>query len=411
MDFASCLRKSLPIISFLSIKKYWHVFLYFIFAGLFSIVLIACNSANTVQKTKKITDTSIDKKTYLIAESKFKSENPYSENIYNVLLGELYSQFGKPELSAKYYKRLISDSKSSEIIRRATILSASTGQNKDALYASKKWIAISPNSLEALQYNALLLLRNNKIDESIEQIEKIRLFVEDDDSERNTNAVYSKGLKFIGSMLNIESYHDKSLLVYQRYISKYGRENEETQQNLILSSLAMNAEKYDIVLSALGSIEDEDLKHTSKITLMKVKALRESNKIDEAVDILKSFVDKQRPSDSTKLQLVRLLILNNQKKSARPYLKELVSKYPDNKDLLKSLIALEIDQSQLQSAKNNIDKLKETEYYHSDAAYFMGEIAEAEGDIPSALESYQKVTKGSLQKRAKKKIIKLKRLN
>lgn len=396
MNFVRNLRKSYRS-SFLAKNN----LLLFIFLAIF---LVACNLVQNTQGKSQVIP-------YSISELNTSLDTAYADNIYNILLGELYSQSGDIKLSAKHYQNLVTETDNAALAKRATILAATSGLNNEALKAARSWINLSPESLEARQYLSLLLLRNKNFDNAVEQIQKIRLYIEKEETEKHEKDVYSKGLKFIGSMLNIESYHENALLVFQRYIEKYGREKEKTQQYLILSSLAMNAKKYDVVLSAFKSIEDEDLKHTSKITLMKVKALRESNKISEATQILQQFVDKQQPSDSTKLQLVRLLILNDQKKSASPYLKELVNKYPNNNDLLKSLIALEIDQSQLQSAKNNIKKLSKSKDYDSDVAYFSGEISEAEGDIQSALKSYQKVTKGSLQKRAKKKIIKLRMLN
>jgi cob(I)alamin adenosyltransferase len=77
--------------------------------------------------------------------------------------------------------------------------------------------------------------------------------------------------------------------------------------------------------------------------------------------------------------------------------------------LLKSLIALEIDQSQLSLAKKNIKRLKKSVDYLSDAEYFTGEVMEAEGDIQNALLSYKKVKSGSLLKRAQQKILVLTR--
>lgn len=359
-----------------------------------AILLVACDF--TEAKTQK---------KYLVSERKSPQNSEYAKKINNILLGELYQQFNNTELSAKHYQKLIATTQDSAIAKRATTLAATSGLNKEALNAARHWLDLVPDSLEAHQYFSLLLLRNNEFDKSVDQVYLIRQLVEKEYNEDET--VYSKGLKFVGLMLNIESHHKKSLIVFQKYIEKYGRKEEKTQQHLILSSLAMNAEKYDVVLTTLGAIDDENLKQTSKITLMKVKALQELNNISDAIVVLQQFVDNQESDDSTKLQLVRLLIKNDQKKSASPYLIELVEKYPENNDLLKSLIALEIDQSLLESAKNNIKKLSQSEGYHSDAAYFLGEISEAEGDLSSALNSYRKVVEGSLQKRAKSKIIKL----
>ena len=384
----------------------------FVLAIVMSSILSLVASCKSDQNQKKIYTLQDNKivsppKITLSSQSNAQLHSDYAKQLNNVLLAELYSQFGKAELSAKYYQKLLTNSYDSEIARRATTLAAMSGQPKYALEAARVWVNLLPDSLEARQYYSLLLLRNNKFNESVEQLHLINQLVEKEDAENGVKKAYSKGLKFIGSMLSIESHHEKSFIAFQYYMKEYGSEKYKSQQNLIISSLAMNAKKYDVVLSALKNIEEDESIQSSKITLMKVKALQALNRISEAVDTLQSFVDKQQTSDSIRLQLVRLLILDRQKNAASPYLKELVKKHPDNNDLLKSLIALEIEQSHLQSARQNIKKLSKSKEYQSDVSYFRGEIYEAEGDLKSALKNYQKVVDGSLQKRARKKIIKL----
>ncbi|HIQ14774.1 MAG TPA: hypothetical protein EYH38_04265 [Leucothrix sp.] len=383
-----------------------------VMSSILSLVASCKSDQNQNQNQKKIYTLQDNKivsppKITLSSQSNAQLHSDYAKQLNNVLLAELYSQFGKAELSAKYYQKLLTNSYDPEIARRATTLAAMSGQPKYALEAVRVWVNLLPDSLEARQYYSLLLLRNNKFNESVEQLHLINQLVEKEDAENGVKKAYSKGLKFIGSMLSIESHHEKSFIAFQYYMKEYGSEKYKSQQNLIISSLAMNAKKYDVVLSALKNIEEDESIQSSKITLMKVKALQALNRISEAVDTLQSFVDKQQTSDSIRLQLVRLLILDRQKNAASPYLKELVKKHPDNNDLLKSLIALEIEQSHLQSARQNIKKLSKSKEYQSDVSYFRGEIYEAEGDLKSALKNYQQVVDGSLQKRARKKIIKL----
>jgi len=380
-------------------------------------ILLACNSAQK-NSFSLLNDTSIIKTSFTsnVTPKENLQSRPhllYAEQFNNALLAELYSHLGKPELSAKYYHKLVIKSDDSDIARRATILAASSGRSKEALEAVRFWVDKMPNSLEAQQYFSLLLLRNNAFKESVDQLHQISQLVEREEKQKNENEGenedlnFSKGLRFIGSMLNIESHHDKALRVFQDYIKKYGIQENQTQQLLIVSSLAMNAKKYNIVLAVLSRIEQKEFIRSPKIVLMKVKALQELNKISEAIRLLSQFIGEDEASDSHRLQLVRLLILNHQKEEAGPYLKELVRKHPDNNDLLKSLIALEIDQAQLESAKENLKKLSLSKDYLSDVAYFKGEISEAEGDLKSALKNYQQVVNGNLQKRAKKKIFKI----
>ncbi len=380
-------------------------------------ILLACNSAQK-NSYSLLNDTPIIKTSFtshITPKLKLQSRPDllYAEQFNNALLAELYSRLGKPELSAKYYHKLLIKSDDSYIARRATILAASSGRSKEALEAVRFWVNKMPNSLEAQQYFSLILLRNNAFKESVDQLHQISQLVEREekrqgkgnDDKKGIN--FSKGLRFIGSMLSIESHHDKALIVFQDYIKKYGIQKNQIQQLLIISSLAMNAKKYNIVLAALSRIKQKELIDSPKIVLMKVKALQELNKISDAIILLSQFVEENEASDSDRLQLVRLLILNHQKEEAGPYLKDLVRNHPDNNDLLKSLIALEIDQAQLKSAKENLKKLSLSKDYLSDVAYFKGEISEAEGDLESALKNYQQVVDGNLQKRAQKKILKI----
>ncbi len=373
--------------------------------GFIAVILSGCNSepARPNDPPEKTPEKTIVTRSGLKAPELHSAD---AQKFNNILLAELYSQLGDAQQSAKYYQQQLSISRDPAIARRATILAATTEQQKEALYAARIWVELMPQNLEAQQYLALLLLRNNEYDACVEQLQQIRQLIENENDEQLTesNRIYSRGLKFIGSMLNIESHHQQSLIAFQQYIKKYGKAKDQLQQNLIISSLAMNAEKYQLVVSALDKIKEPELISSSKITLMKVKALQKLGRIDEAIPVLQNLVDKQQVSDSHRLQLVRLLILNDQKNVAGSYLKDLVRKYPDNNDLLKSLIALQIDQSDWKNARKNIKKLSRFKDYRSDVAYFRGEIFEANGNLELALEKYRQVVNGSLKKRAIKKI-------
>lgn len=363
-------------------------------------MLSACNSKaqQSFAEIKPIENT--------VAEKQWGSK--LGQRFNNVLLAEIYNQFGEAKQSVKHYQLLIEQTEDAVITKRATEIAAKTGHLAEGLEAVNRWLELSPESLEARQYLALLLLRSGEFESSADQLQIIRSLVEKDQKKNHAKDLYSKGLKFIGSLLSIESHHKKSFAVYQQYLKNYGSEIHQTQQNLVLASLAMKAKEYEIVISSLNEIETPQT--FAETVLMKAKAYQKLNKTSDAVHTLKSYVDEQDSSDSTKLELIRLLIIDKQKSTAGKYLKALVKKHPDNKDLLKSLIALEIDQSQLTLAKQNIERLKKYDDYRSDAEYFSGEVMEAEGDIQNALQSYLKVKKGSLLKRAKKKILVLNRL-
>ncbi len=337
-----------------------------------------------------------------------KRGNQYStlvgDQFNDALLAELYNQLGEGELSSSHYQSLVSKTGSIAIFKRGTEIAARSGKVVAALRMAKKWIQSSPDDLEANQYLTLLLLRNEQYVLSAKQLQKVRFLVENNIGEKKKQ-VYSKGLKFIGTLLSVESNHKKAFIVFETYLEKYPSTAYKAQQNMVSAALAMKAEKYQSVINALTALEGSEFQSASKLVLMKAKAYKKLNNIEEAVKTMQRFIDTQKSSDSDQLELVRLLIINKQRNLAKNYLMELVEKHPDNNDLLKSLIALEIDQHQYQQAKQNIKQLRKAKEYINDAEYFLGEIMEAEGDFKNALHRFKNVKQGTLLKRARDKVL------
>lgn len=365
---------------------------------LLSSLLVACNSfdGSSSISEEKVVDS------YVVDAYK---GSAFGQQFNNALLAELYNQLGEAKLSVSHFQLLSKQTKTPKVLKRATEIAAKTGQLSAGLQLAKDWVAVSTNDLEARQYLALLLLRNERFNQAAEQLHQIKALVEKEKSVSDEAKLFDQGLRFIGSMLSVESHHEQSLTVFQHYLKVFGDDANNTQQNLILASLAMKAKKYEIVIAAFKNIDNVRTESIPEIVRMKAKALQNLNRNNEAANTLQQYVDNNEASDSTRLELVRLLIVLQKKNAAGAYLEALVTKHPENRDLLKSLIALDIDRSNLEHAKSNIERLKQSSEYQSDADYFTGEILEAEGQIRNALLSYMRVNKGILLKRAKQKIL------
>ena len=337
-------------------------------------------------------------------------ETALGQQFKQTLVAELYNKLGYPALATDAYVSVVMASTNLNVIKRGTELAARAGQSEKAQLMAEYWVKQAPKGLDARQYLALLALRRQQYDKAASQLFLIYNLVEEVPDRQLITSLYSKGLSFIGSMLSIESHHKEALAAFQHYLERYSDEMNETQQNLVLATLAMKAKQYPLVVQSLNKIKVSEPRMFQKVALMKVNALKQLNQLDEAIQTLQTLLDQKKLSDKNRLELVKLFIMNKQKMKASHHLKQLVKKYPENQDLLKSLIALEIDRSQLLLAKENIARLRQHENYFSDAEYFTAEVLEAEGKLESALSSYLKVEKGKLHKRAQKKVIRLKKL-
>jgi len=384
-------------------------------------IALEVNLPNLKASTVTISDVKNHELPTSTTDSSIKVE---AEKMYLALSAELYNRLDAPAQSAHFYQKLVENTDDVTLAKRATILAATNDQSEQALLNAQKWVGLDAKNLEANQYLALLLLRNDKDEESAAQLNQIEFLVADSDTQDEKESLRS--LRFIGALLSVESHHDKALRVFIAYLKNKSIKGSDTephplgkiqvQQQLILASLANQAENHEVVIESLAQLDSYvsddviELENYIKASLMKAKALKSVKRVADAVQILKSVVDEYDPSDSIKLELVRLLIMNQQKDPAFTYLKELTLKHPQNNDLLKSLIALQIDQANYSDATKDIERLRRSADYASDADYFMAEIFEAQGDTRSALESYMKVTNGALLKNAQKKVVRLNKL-
>jgi len=334
------------------------------------------------------------------------------DQFYQALVAEFYNQSGSPKQTLKHYLPLALISNDPALVKRVTEIATATAQLKKGLEAAKHWVELSPNDIEARQYLTLLYLRDDQLKKSAEQLQFVHKIVESDlKQDTKQKKVLSKGLKFIGALLVIEARHEKAYRVYQHYIhlqaSVKGFEKYRGQQNLILASLAMKAKKYEVVVSALDGIDKSSTQYFASAAMMKTKALQKLGRLNEAAKLLKVVVKDKSTSDSKRLELTRLLIQVGKKDEASKILDTLIAKHPKNNDLLKALIALNIDQQSWREAKRNNRKLAKSKAYQNDATYFYGEINEGQGQLNKALAHFRKVKTGAFLKNAHKNTARL----
>lgn len=348
-----------------------------------------------------------------------------AQDLYQALIAELYNNLGEDNLAVDSYYELSISNKDPAIAKRVTELATATGQIAKALDAAKRWVELMPNDLEANQYLSLLLLRNSYFKYSAKQIDVIRDIIDKSSDQSSVSLANleanpdkfhsSESLRFIGALLAAEAHHEKAYSVFELYLKNYAsklKDNKfyQKQQRLISAQLAMKAKKYAVVVSSLKGLKNLDAENHVDSVVLHAKALHKLGKNNESIKYLESIQKHSEANDSHRLELVRLLVLSKQKNKALPILKSLVSKYPKNLELLKSYVALRIDQSKLKNIQLEINKLAADVKYKNEAHYFSGEYAEKLGQREKALLSYADVSEGSYLKNAHKKRIYLTKL-
>ncbi len=369
---------------------------------------------------------------------------------HQALLAEFYNQNHQPKLTLNHYLPIALKSSDPALVKRVTEIATGSAQLQKGLIVAKHWVELSPESLEAQQYLSLLLLRNGLLEQSAQRLQVIRQLVDKLENTRDVNdsqtdskkrvnftrkvneletgitqnkrqPLVSKGLKFIGALLVAESHHDKAYAVYRHYIAQIApivpivpttpvNKNKDTaavpfkdQKQLILASLAMQAKDYKAVVSAFDNMELKMSDFFASAAVMKAKALKKLGKNNESVKLLLQVAKSEKTSDSLRLELTRQLISVGEKDAAVTMLGALLEKHPDNNDLLKALVALNINQKHWREAKRNNKKLANSKAYQNESNYFYGEIYEGQGELKRALTFYENVQKGTFLKYSHRK--------
>ena len=319
--------------------------------------------------------------------------DPISKQFYNVMVGEMYGESGDDKHAVEHYLSVAMKNEDPAIAKRATQIAARSGQNNKAITAAKRWLLLEPKSLEARQYLALLLLRQQQYKESATQLHEVQ--TELDKQGKN-------GIEIIGTLLATERNPES---VYQMY--KHYQEFELTHPKvqLILSSFAFKAHHYDEALSVIKPVTVA-LKGESKeqALLLHSSILYKLGRGDKAMQVLSPLMKSQTTTDVALLEYVRLLVLDQRNEDAATVLARLSVKHPDNFEITKALIALYLDLREYSEAEKHIPSLFGSNQYQGVAHHFKAEIFESRNELDSALNEYEKVKNGELYNSAQARI-------
>jgi tetratricopeptide (TPR) repeat protein len=329
-------------------------------------------------------------------QSSGRLSNSFSKQFYNVMVGELYQEMGESRQSLEHYLRVAMENNDPELARRATQIASSSGQHAKALRVARRWLLLAPDSLEARQYVALLLLRQQQYEQSAEQLHKVQIQLDKQGKD---------GIKIVGAMLASKRFYEPVYLMYKEY-SKLEAQANSVQ--LILSSFAFKAGYYTEALAFIEPLATKfDGESKEQALLLQSKVLYRLERKKEAMEVLSPLMRSKSTTDVVLLEYVRLLIMDRRNEDAASVLLRLNEKYPNNADISKALIALYLDLQKYTQAEKHIPSLLKSMKYQGVAHHFKAEIYESRNELDLALNEYEKVEDGELYDSAQGRIPKL----
>lgn len=314
--------------------------------------------------------------------------SPLSYQIYNVLAGELFVKQGNVAQAALHYVAAAQQTTDPVIAKRAVELAISAQDTPLAGRALERWIALSPDSDEAVQYQALANLRSEKYAEAVKDLVKVR-----DAAEKKAG----HGFAFMVSLLALETDTHKAYETLKRYVESV---DSSPQAQLALTSFALKAEQFEVALQASRVAKQQGTAaERVQAARLAAKALAGLEKLPEAIQEMEVIA---KNSKDTELQLdyARLLILADRREEALSIYQRLYTAFPDNADITYTLSLLYLEQKAFADAEPLIAKLLDVPARAADASYFMGQVHEGLQRPKQAIEVYQQALNGTYSREA-----------
>ena len=314
--------------------------------------------------------------------------------LYQALLAEIAGQRGNLGLSASAYLDLARSTRDPRLARRAAEI-ALHGRNLEmALQAARLWVEIDPESAQARQMIAGLLVSANRLDELQPHIAKLL-------AQEGENL--SDGLLRLNRLF--ARYPDKKAvlaIVEQLTVPYVGL----AEAHFARAQAALTAAEWQ-----RGVVEADKalvLRPDWDVAVMIKAQLQRMGSPETAIETLRAYLARHPQAREVRLQYARSLVGARNFPQARAEFQRLLGDFPGNADVIYAVAVLSVQLADWEAAEVNFRKLLGQDFAEVDTVrLYLGQIAEERKRYEEALRWYGEVAPGEQHLAAQLRIAQL----
>lgn len=315
--------------------------------------------------------------------------------LYQLLVAEVAAQRGKLGVAVVNYLAAARASRDSNIARRATQLAIFAQTLRQALEASQLWVELEPDSLEAYQIVAPLLLTFGRAPEAVEHFKRlIELSADKPDH----------GLMLIANQLSRERNHVAAMSVMDELVAS---REDDAYAWLARSQMALRQENLP---QATDSVERALSLHAhwSPAVVLRARVFEAQGDKEAAL----SFLAHERKGVLSKdvtvgLNYARMLAEAGKLKEARKEFESLAKQQPRNADLHYAAGVLALQFKALDQAESRFKQVLKLGKRRQEATYHLARVYEAKGENAEAIHYYLAVQGNSFYFDAQMRVVNL----
>ena len=301
--------------------------------------------------------------------------------LFKLLLAEIALQRGQNNVAVQSFLELTKETKDPRIAQRATEVALNTRFFGAALETAGIWLAADPESQQARQILAALLVNQARLSDAEPHLEK--WLAADKDQVGN-------GFMQLNPILARHPDKAAVLQLTQNLAKPYGAVPEA---HFSIAQAAWAAGQAPLALTEIR----EALKLRSdweQAALFQGQILQRTSNAD-ALAYYQTYLKSNPRAMDVRLSYARLLVTDKKYAEARGEFQALLKEFPDNADVTMAVALLSLQLNDFDAAETQLKHALETDYKDPDAIrFYLGQVNEERKRPDDALHWYSSVTGG-----------------
>ncbi|TXI29998.1 MAG: tetratricopeptide repeat protein [Nitrosomonas oligotropha] len=301
--------------------------------------------------------------------------------LFDFLVGETALQRGSLDIAVNRYVKLAKTTRDPRIAKRATEISLHAGNPFAAEQAAALWVGLEPDSVDARQTIAALLVNLGKLDAARPHLEKLLAT----EKEGVGNAFMQ-----LNQLLSRNPEKTATLQLIQQLSQPY---KDVPEVHFAISQAAWFANQHQLALDemqrALALRPEWEIAavHNGRI-LQRVSA-------DDASEFYRSYLEKYPASNEVRVAYTRVLIGASEIEQAREQVQWLLDKNPEDAEITLAAGLLATEMGDFDVTEASFKKALTLGYKDTNAVHFhLAQIYEETNRPDLAMEAYQQVKSG-----------------
>jgi tetratricopeptide (TPR) repeat protein len=302
--------------------------------------------------------------------------------LFKVMVAEVAVQRGQPNVAVPAYLELARETRDPRIAQRATEVAWNARFVSAALEAASIWLQADPESTQARQIVATLLVSQSQISDALPHLQ--RWLAADGDNV---------GQSFLQLNTLLARHQDKQAVL--KLVQELARPYPAVPEaRLTVAQAAWNANDQETSLDeARAALK---LRPDWELAALFVAQVLQRRSNAEASSFLGEFLARHPKARDVRLNYARLLVNDRKYAEAREQFEALVSEYPQNADVGMAVALLAMQANDFDAADAHLKRVLQLDYKDPDTVrFYLGQVNEERKHVDEALKWYASVEPGA----------------